>query len=109
VASAARSFSQTDSVTARLLSRQHRLCAPRRNPQSGSSAGAARVTSGARSRQRGPRRRQQSTLPALLADPDGIFIRIAEVPAGGAADIQMPDSDPEPDGLWLKPPSVRHP
>ncbi len=45
----------------------------------------------------------------VLADPDGIFIRIAEVPAGGVADIQMPDGDPEPDDLWLKPPSMQHP
>jgi catechol 2,3-dioxygenase-like lactoylglutathione lyase family enzyme len=45
----------------------------------------------------------------VLADPDGIFIRIAEVPAGGVADITMPDGDPEPDDLWLKPPSMRHP
>jgi len=32
----------------------------------------------------------------VLADPDGIYIRIAEVPAGGVADITMPDGDPEP-------------
>jgi catechol 2,3-dioxygenase-like lactoylglutathione lyase family enzyme len=45
----------------------------------------------------------------VLADPDGIFIRIAEIPVGGVADIQMPDGDPEPDDLWLKPPSMQHP
>jgi catechol 2,3-dioxygenase-like lactoylglutathione lyase family enzyme len=45
----------------------------------------------------------------VLADPDGIFIRIAEVPAGGVDDIQMPDGDPEPDIYWLKPPSMQHP
>jgi hypothetical protein len=32
----------------------------------------------------------------VLADPDEIYIRIAEVPAGGVADITMPDGDPEP-------------
>jgi catechol 2,3-dioxygenase-like lactoylglutathione lyase family enzyme len=45
----------------------------------------------------------------VLADPDGIFIRIAEVPAGGVDDIQMPDGDPESDDPWLKPPSMRRP
>jgi catechol 2,3-dioxygenase-like lactoylglutathione lyase family enzyme len=45
----------------------------------------------------------------VLADPDRIFIRIAEVPVGGVADIKMPDGDPEPDDLWLKPPSMQHP
>jgi catechol 2,3-dioxygenase-like lactoylglutathione lyase family enzyme len=45
----------------------------------------------------------------VLADPDRIFIRIAEVPAGGVDDIKMPDGDPEPDDLWLKPPSMQHP
>jgi hypothetical protein len=35
--------------------------------------------------------------------------RIAEVPDGGVADIKMPDGDPEPDDLWLKPPSMQHP
>ena len=38
----------------------------------------------------------------VLADPDRIFIRIAEVPAGGVADITMPDGDPEPDDPWLE-------
>jgi hypothetical protein len=45
----------------------------------------------------------------VLSDPDGIFIRIAEVPAGGVADITMPDGDPEPNDRWLKPPSMQHP
>ena len=45
----------------------------------------------------------------VLADPDRIFIRIAEVPAGGVNDIQMPDGDPESDDPWLKPPSMQHP
>jgi catechol 2,3-dioxygenase-like lactoylglutathione lyase family enzyme len=45
----------------------------------------------------------------VLADPDGIFIRIAEVPAGGVGDITMLDGDPEPDDDWLKPPSMQHP
>jgi hypothetical protein len=45
----------------------------------------------------------------VLADPDGIYIRIGEVPAGGVADITMPEGDPEPDDPWLKPPSMYHP
>jgi hypothetical protein len=45
----------------------------------------------------------------VLADRDGVFIRIAQVPAGGVDDIQMPDGDPEPDDPWLKPPSMQHP
>jgi catechol 2,3-dioxygenase-like lactoylglutathione lyase family enzyme len=45
----------------------------------------------------------------VLSDPDGIYIRIAEVPTGGVADMTMPDGDPEPDDLWLKPPSMQHP
>jgi catechol 2,3-dioxygenase-like lactoylglutathione lyase family enzyme len=45
----------------------------------------------------------------VLADPDGTFIRIGEVPAGGVDDITMPEGDPEPDDLWLKPPSMQHP
>lgn len=45
----------------------------------------------------------------VLADPDRILIRIAEVPAGGVADIKMPDGDPEPDDPWLKPASMQHP
>jgi len=44
-----------------------------------------------------------------LADPDGIYIRIAELPGGGVADITMPEGDPEPDDPWLKPPSMQHP
>ena len=45
----------------------------------------------------------------VLADPDGMYIRIAEVPAGGVENITMPKGDPEPDDLWLKPPSMQHP
>jgi catechol 2,3-dioxygenase-like lactoylglutathione lyase family enzyme len=45
----------------------------------------------------------------VLADPDGIYIRIGEVPAGGVGDIRMPEGDPEPNDPWLKPPSMQHP
>jgi catechol 2,3-dioxygenase-like lactoylglutathione lyase family enzyme len=45
----------------------------------------------------------------VLADPDGIYIRISEVPAGGVENIKMPKGNPEPDDPWLNPPSMRHP
>jgi catechol 2,3-dioxygenase-like lactoylglutathione lyase family enzyme len=45
----------------------------------------------------------------VIADPDGIFIRIAETPRGGATEIQMPKGNPEPDGPWLNPPAMQHP
>jgi catechol 2,3-dioxygenase-like lactoylglutathione lyase family enzyme len=45
----------------------------------------------------------------VLADPDGTYIRIGEVPAGGVDDVKMPEGDPEPDDPWLKPPSMQHP
>ena len=45
----------------------------------------------------------------VLADPDGIYIRIAEVPAGGVENITMPRGNPEPDDPWLNPPPMQHP
>ena len=45
----------------------------------------------------------------VLADPDGIYIRISEVPAGGVENIKMPQGNPEPDVPWLNPPSMQHP
>lgn len=45
----------------------------------------------------------------VFADPDGLFLRIAEVPQGGVGNITMPAGDPEPDDPWLSPPSMRHP
>jgi catechol 2,3-dioxygenase-like lactoylglutathione lyase family enzyme len=45
----------------------------------------------------------------VLADPDGTYIRIADVPSGGVENIKMPKGDPEPDDPWLKPPPMQHP
>jgi catechol 2,3-dioxygenase-like lactoylglutathione lyase family enzyme len=45
----------------------------------------------------------------VFADPDGLFLRIAEVPAGGVENIVMPKGNPEPDDAWLSPPSMQHP
>ena len=45
----------------------------------------------------------------VLADPDGIYIRIADVPAGGVENIIMPQGNPEPDNPWLNPPPMQHP
>jgi catechol 2,3-dioxygenase-like lactoylglutathione lyase family enzyme len=45
----------------------------------------------------------------VLADPDGIFIRFGEIPAGGVENIKMPQGDPEPDDPWLKPAPMQHP
>ena len=45
----------------------------------------------------------------VLADPDGIYIRIAEVPAGGVEKIKMPQGNPEPDDPWINPPLMQHP
>ena len=45
----------------------------------------------------------------VLADPDGIYIRIADVPAGGVENIVMPRGNPEPDDPWLNPPPMQHP
>jgi catechol 2,3-dioxygenase-like lactoylglutathione lyase family enzyme len=45
----------------------------------------------------------------VVADPDGIYIRIGEVPAGGVEDIVMPQGNPEPDDPWLNPPPMQHP
>ncbi|BBZ26585.1 glyoxalase [Mycolicibacterium madagascariense] len=45
----------------------------------------------------------------VFADPDGMFLRLADVPSGGVEDITMPQGDPEPDDPWLSPPSMRHP
>jgi catechol 2,3-dioxygenase-like lactoylglutathione lyase family enzyme len=45
----------------------------------------------------------------VLSDPDGTFLRISEVPAGGVAGIVMPKGNPEPDDPWLSPPQMTHP
>lgn len=45
----------------------------------------------------------------VFADPDGTFVRIAEVPAGGVENITMPTGNPEPGDPWLAPPSMQHP
>jgi catechol 2,3-dioxygenase-like lactoylglutathione lyase family enzyme len=45
----------------------------------------------------------------VVADPDGIYIRIGEVPAGGVENIVMPQGNPEPDDPWLNPPPMQHP
>jgi catechol 2,3-dioxygenase-like lactoylglutathione lyase family enzyme len=45
----------------------------------------------------------------VFADPDGAFVRISEVPAGGVENIVMPKGNPEPDDPWLSPPSMTHP
>ncbi|MBV9794147.1 MAG: VOC family protein [Actinobacteria bacterium] len=45
----------------------------------------------------------------VFPDPDGTFLRMLELPAGGVADIKMAEGNPEPDGPWLAPPSMRHP
>lgn len=45
----------------------------------------------------------------VVADPDGIFIRLADVPDGGVENITMPKGNPEPDDPWLNPPSMQHP
>ena len=45
----------------------------------------------------------------VFADPDGTFLRMLELPAGGVADIKMTGGAPEPEGPWVAPPSMRHP
>jgi catechol 2,3-dioxygenase-like lactoylglutathione lyase family enzyme len=45
----------------------------------------------------------------VVADPDGIYIRIGEVPSGGVGNIVMPRGNPEPDDPWLNPPPMQHP
>jgi catechol 2,3-dioxygenase-like lactoylglutathione lyase family enzyme len=45
----------------------------------------------------------------VVEDPDGIFIRLADVPDGGVDNITMPKGNPEPDDPWLNPPSMQHP
>jgi catechol 2,3-dioxygenase-like lactoylglutathione lyase family enzyme len=45
----------------------------------------------------------------VIADPDGVYIRISEVPAGGVENIKMPRGNPEPDDPWLNPPAMQHP
>ena len=45
----------------------------------------------------------------VFADPDGTFLRMQELPAAGVADITLTGRNPEPDGPWLAPPSMRHP
>jgi catechol 2,3-dioxygenase-like lactoylglutathione lyase family enzyme len=45
----------------------------------------------------------------VVADPDGTFLRISELPAGGVENIVMPRGNPEPDDPWLSPPLMTHP
>jgi catechol 2,3-dioxygenase-like lactoylglutathione lyase family enzyme len=45
----------------------------------------------------------------VVADPDRIFIRLADLPAGGVTEIKMPKGNPEPDTPWLNPPAMQHP
>jgi catechol 2,3-dioxygenase-like lactoylglutathione lyase family enzyme len=45
----------------------------------------------------------------VLADPDDIYIRLSEVPAGGVENIKMPRGNPEPNNPWLNPPPMQHP
>jgi catechol 2,3-dioxygenase-like lactoylglutathione lyase family enzyme len=45
----------------------------------------------------------------VFADPDGTFLRLLEMPEGGIANIRMQEGNPEPDGPWVAPPSMRHP
>ena len=45
----------------------------------------------------------------VVADSDGIFVRLADVPTGGAENIEMPQGNPEPDDPRLNPPSMQHP
>lgn len=45
----------------------------------------------------------------VIADPDGIFIRMGEIPAGGVTEIKMPKGNPEPDTPWINPPVMQHP
>lgn len=45
----------------------------------------------------------------VFADPDGTFLRLLELPAGGIANIKMASAIPEPDGPWIAPPAMRHP
>jgi catechol 2,3-dioxygenase-like lactoylglutathione lyase family enzyme len=53
----------------------------------------------------------QGAAGALLvfADPDGTFLRLLELPAGGVEDIKMPDGPAEPEGPWIAPPKMSHP
>ena len=45
----------------------------------------------------------------VFADPDGAYVRISEVPAGGVENIVMPKGNPEPDDPWLAPHAMQHP
>jgi catechol 2,3-dioxygenase-like lactoylglutathione lyase family enzyme len=45
----------------------------------------------------------------VFADPDGTFLRLLEMPEGAIANIRMQEGNPEPDGPWVAPPSMRHP
>ena len=53
----------------------------------------------------------QGAAGALLvfADPDGTFLRLLELPAGGVEDIKMPAGPAEPEGPWIAPPKMSHP
>jgi hypothetical protein len=53
-----------------------------------------------------PSRSRQHTGPRR---PDGILLRIADVPAGGVEHIKMPEGNREPDDPWLNPPPMQHP
>jgi catechol 2,3-dioxygenase-like lactoylglutathione lyase family enzyme len=45
----------------------------------------------------------------VLADLDGTFLRLLEMPEGGVANITMREGNPEPEGPWVALPSMRHP
>jgi catechol 2,3-dioxygenase-like lactoylglutathione lyase family enzyme len=45
----------------------------------------------------------------VFPDPDGTFLRMLELPAGGIEDIDMSGGVPEPEGPWVAPPSMQHP
>lgn len=45
----------------------------------------------------------------VIRTPDDLFLRIAEMPAGGVENIVMTEGNPEPDGPWLNPEPMRHP
>jgi catechol 2,3-dioxygenase-like lactoylglutathione lyase family enzyme len=45
----------------------------------------------------------------VFADPDGTYLRLLEMPAGGIENITMSGDTPEPDGPWAAPTSMQHP
>jgi hypothetical protein len=45
----------------------------------------------------------------VFADPDGTFLRLLELPAGGIEATTVGSGDPEPDGPWIAPPVMAHP